>query len=132
MPTASAKSGKHEAMAFFRFRTRSPERDRDTDVGRLQRLRQSLADIRAEMEREKNGLRDRYEKVMANAAFSQQLVEDERGGSGMSSTVDDMTGTMIRNTKRLAALQAQVDFRHRNRQPGRCVRARAHRKQSGC
>jgi molybdenum-dependent DNA-binding transcriptional regulator ModE len=62
------------------------------------------------MEREKSGLRDRYEKVTANAAFSQQLVEDERGGAGTSSKVDDLTGTMIRYTKRLALLQTQIDF----------------------
>jgi hypothetical protein len=42
-------------MALFRFRSRSPDRDRDTDSDRLRRLRQSLADIRAEMEREKTG-----------------------------------------------------------------------------
>ena len=97
-------------MALFRFRTRSPERDSDTDADRLRRLRQSLVDVRAEMESEISGLRDRYETVMANAAFSQQLVEDERGGKGISSSVDDMTGTMIRYTKRLATLQAQIDF----------------------
>lgn len=97
-------------MALFRFRTRNSERDRETDSGRLQRLHQALADIRAEMEREQNGLRDRYEKVMANAAFSQQMVEDERGAAGMSSKVDDMTSTMIGYTKRLAALQTQIDF----------------------
>jgi len=97
-------------MALFRFRTRSPERDSDTDADRLRRLRQSLVDIRAEMETEISGLRDRYETVMADAAFSQQLVEDERGGKGISSSVDDMTGTMIRYTKRLAMLRAQIDF----------------------
>jgi hypothetical protein len=97
-------------MALFRFRSRSPDRDRDTDSDRLRRLQQSLAGIRAEMEHEKKGLSDRYEKVTADAAFSQQLEQDERGGYNMSSTVDDMTGNMIRNTNRLAALQAQVDF----------------------
>lgn len=97
-------------MALFRFRTRDPQRDRETDSGRLQRLRQSLSDIRAEMEQEKRGLRDRYDKVTANAAFSQQLVEDERGGVGISSKIDDLTGTMIGYTKRLASLQAQIEF----------------------
>jgi hypothetical protein len=97
-------------MALFRFRTRDPDRDRDTDSGRLQRLQQSLADIRAEVERERNGLRDRYEQVMANAAFSQQLVEDDRAGVGMSSKVADMTGTLIGYTQRLALLQQQLDF----------------------
>jgi vacuolar-type H+-ATPase subunit I/STV1 len=97
-------------MALFRFRTRNPERDRETDSSRLQRLQQSLADIRAEMERERSGLRDRYEKVTADAAFSQQTLEDDHAGAAMSSKIDDMTGTMIRYTKRLATLQTQIDF----------------------
>jgi hypothetical protein len=97
-------------MALFRFQTRNPQRDRETDSSRLQQLRQSLADIRAEMEQEKNGLRDRYEKVTANAAFSQQTLEDDRPGAVMSAKIDDLTGTMIRYTKRLASLQTQIDF----------------------
>ena len=87
-------------MALFRFRTRSPQRDRDTDIDRLRRLQQSIVDIRAEMERERNGLRDRYDRVTADAAFSQQRLEDGRDGDGASSKIDDMTGTMIRYTKR--------------------------------
>jgi len=97
-------------MALFRFRTRNPQRDRDTDADRLRRLQQSLGDIRAEMERERNGLRERYDRVTADAAFSQQRLEDGRSGSSMSAKIDDMTGTMIRYTKRLASLQTQIDF----------------------
>ena len=55
-------------------------------------------------------LRDRYEKVTADAAFSQQGLEDGRAGDGTSSKIDDMTGTMIRYTKRMASLQSQIDF----------------------
>ena len=97
-------------MALPGFRTRAPGRDRATDVGRLQRLHQSLASIRGEMEQEKNGLRDRYDKVMANAAFSQQSLEDGRGGADISSTIDEMTDTMIRYTNRIASLDTQIDF----------------------
>ena len=42
-------------MALFRFRTRDPQRDRETDLNRLHRLRQSLADIRLEMEMSETG-----------------------------------------------------------------------------
>ena len=97
-------------MALPFFRTRAAGRDRDTDIARLQRLQQSLASIRGEMEQEKNGLRDRYDKVMANAAFSQQSLEDGRGGAGMSSKIDEMTDTMIRYTDRIASLDTQIDF----------------------
>ena len=96
---------------FSAFEPGTPSATATPTCGRLQRLHQSLADIRAEMEREKNGLRDRYEKVMANAAFSQQLAGGRAARRiGMSSKIDDMTGTMIRYTKRLASLQAQIDF----------------------
>jgi hypothetical protein len=97
-------------MALFRFRTRDPQRDRETDLNRLHRLRQSLADIRLEMEHERNGLRDRYEKVAADAAFSQQLLDDERGSLGLSSKVGSVTGTMIGYARRIALLQEQIDF----------------------
>jgi hypothetical protein len=97
-------------MALPGFRTRGPGRDRATDVGRLQRLNESLAAIRGEMEQEKNGLRDRYDKVMANAAFSQQSFEDGRGGAGISSKIDEMTDTMIRYADRIASLDMQIDF----------------------
>ena len=97
-------------MALFRFRTRNSQRDRATDVDRLRRLQQSLGDIRAEMEHERNGLRDRYDRVTADAAFSQQRLEDGRADSSASSRIDDMTGTMIRYAKRLASLQSQIDF----------------------
>lgn len=60
--------------------------------------------------RTRNPQRDRYERVMADAAFSQQRLEDGSDGDGASSKIDGMTGTMIRYTKRLAWLQSQIDF----------------------
>ena len=97
-------------MVLFDFRTRDTQRDHQTDMGRLQRLYQLLGVVRAEMEQEKSGLRDRYEKVMADAAFSQQRLEDGRDGAAISSKVDDLTDTMIRYSKRIASLETQIDF----------------------
>jgi len=97
-------------MALTRFRVRSPERDRQTDSGRLQRLHQLLADIRSEMERERNGLRDRYERLTANAAFSLLAMEDSGGGAGLSSKVGAMTDSMVRYARRMASLEGQIGF----------------------
>jgi uncharacterized coiled-coil protein SlyX len=97
-------------MALFRFQTRNPNRDRETDAGRLQRLNRMLADLRAEMERERNGLRDRYEKVAADAAFSQQALENDRVEAAMSSKIDDMTDIMIRYRGRIQSLEKQIGF----------------------
>lgn len=97
-------------MALFGFRTRSPERDRETDMLRFQRLGQALGQIRAEMESERAGLQNRYESVAATAAFSQEMVEDDRVGADMSSRVEDLTRSMMRYSERLASLEKQIAF----------------------
>lgn len=97
-------------MALFRFQTRNPNRDRETDADRMQRLDRLLDELRAEMEREQSGLRDRYEKVAADAAFSQQALENDRVGAAMSSKIDSMTDTMIRYEERVQSLEKQIAF----------------------
>jgi hypothetical protein len=92
------------------FRTRGPQRDHDTDAARASGLCAFLDGLRADLERERDGLRGRYESVTTRAAFSQQALEDERAGAGMSSAVEELTGTMIRYTRRLAALEEQIAF----------------------
>jgi len=92
------------------FRTRNPRRDRETDAARALRLRAFLDDFRAEIEREHDGLRDRYESVTTRAAFSQQALEHHEAGPGMASSVDQLTRTMIDYTRRLATLEAQAAF----------------------
>lgn len=96
-------------MALTLFRMRSPERDRETDAGRFRRLRGLLHDLRGEMERERDGLHSRYERVTADAAFSQQALEDG-AGSAVSAKIDDMTEAMIRYTERIVLLERQVGF----------------------
>jgi len=97
-------------MGLFRFQVRNPNRDRDTDAGRLQRLHRMLDELRVEIERERNGLRDRYEKLAADAAFSYQAMENDGVEASMSSKIDDMTDTMIRYSGRIQALDRQIGF----------------------
>lgn len=97
-------------MALFGFRTRNPQRDRDTDAGRYGRLLTVIEELKADMERERNGLRDRYESITMQAAFSQQALEDDRAGPDMSSTIDELTETMSRYTRRIESLVAQIEF----------------------
>jgi hypothetical protein len=89
---------------------RSPERDRESDASRLQRLSQIIADLRAEMERERSGLRDRYDRVTANAAFSQLALEENGGDADLSSEIGDMTDRVIHYTNRLSSLDNQIRF----------------------
>jgi hypothetical protein len=97
-------------MALFRFRTRNPARDRQTDENRLERLRRMLHEFQADIEHERDGLRARYEGIMADAAFSQQALEDDRADDAISARIDDMTETMIRYNKRIALLESQIAF----------------------
>ena len=80
------------------------------------------------MERESNGLRDRYEKVTANAAFSLLALEDGRGGAGVSSKIGDMTGTMIHYAKRMSSLEVQIDFVTDLDRRSRCFRKATRRR----
>jgi hypothetical protein len=97
-------------MALFGFRVRNFARDQRTDNERLQQLCRLLEDFRSGIERERDGLRSRYDSVVANAAFSQQALEDDRGDADISSRIDDMTETIIRYNERIATLERQIAF----------------------
>jgi len=97
-------------VALFRFRVRSRERDLETDDGRRERLGLLLDTLGAEIEREREGLRNRYDKVTADAAFSQQALEDDRADDTISSRIDELTSAMQRFTDRLASLDRQAAF----------------------
>ena len=92
------------------FRVRSTQRDQETDSARQAKLRGILDDFRADIAREHKGLRARYEGVAARAAFSQQALEGDLADTGMSSTVDDLTETMIHYQTRLKVLAEQIAF----------------------
>ncbi|WP_274631340.1 hypothetical protein [Arvimicrobium flavum] len=97
-------------MALFRFQIRNPNRDRETDASRLQRLHKVLDDLRLEIERERNGLRARHEKLAADAAFSYEALENDGAEVSMSAKIDDMTDTMIRYRRRIRSLEKQIGF----------------------
>jgi hypothetical protein len=92
------------------FRIRSPDRDRQTDTARMQKLRQVLLDLGAELASEKAGFQNRYEAASADAAFSQQVYEDGRGNTEISARVDDLTSSLINYSRRIAALDRQNAF----------------------
>lgn len=102
-------------MALFKFNTRKPfrvrslRRDRETDATRAARLLGLVEGIRKEIERERDGLRGRHESIAAQAAFSQQALEDNQD-TALSSSITDLTDVMIRYSARIAALEKQIDF----------------------
>ena len=102
-------------MALFKFqgqkqfRVRSPRRDRETDAARAARLLTLVDGLRKEIERERDGLRNRHESIAFQAAFSQQALEDDEATS-MSPAINDLTEMMIRYMERITALEKQIDF----------------------
>lgn len=92
------------------FRVRSTQRDGETDSARRAKLCSALDDFRADIAREQEGLRTRYESVAARAAFSQQALEGDLADTAMASTVDDLTQTMIHYQARLKVLAQQTAF----------------------
>ena len=92
------------------FRTRSADRDRQTDISRIGKLRQALLDVETELAKEETGLRRRYETASTDAAFSQQVYEDGRGDAGISSRIDGLTSTLINYSRRISELDRQKAF----------------------
>ena len=92
------------------FRTRGADRDRQTDISRIEKLRQALLDVGTELAKEEAGLRRRYETASTDAAFSQQVYEDGRGDAGISSRIDDLTSTLINYSRRISELDKQRAF----------------------
>ncbi len=97
------------SMAFLGFRVRSANRDRDTDVLRLERLMASVAELEMQIQKEQSGLDARHEKAMANAAFSQQTLENT-GDRFLSLKVDELTSALANYAQRSAALKDQQTF----------------------
>ncbi|KXF76622.1 hypothetical protein ATN84_11240 [Paramesorhizobium deserti] len=97
-------------MALFRFRTRNPNRDRQTDVSRFAGIRQALDDVRAEIERERDGFQRRYDEVAMNAAFSLENIENEGENEKISAKVDDYAQALKNFTQRIAFLEKQITF----------------------
>ncbi|WP_265519660.1 hypothetical protein [Nitratireductor luteus] len=96
-------------MPLFDFRARNPQRDRDTDLGRLDRLLQLLRQLRTEVETERSGLAMRYEKAQLSAAFALEAFENG-GSQDLSSKADDLALSMRRYHIRIVALEEQIAF----------------------
>ncbi|PRD42542.1 hypothetical protein C5748_15685 [Phyllobacterium phragmitis] len=97
-------------MALFRFRTRSPDRDLQTDVSRFADIKQTLNEVCAEIERERDGFQRRYDEISMNAAFSLENMENEGETEKVSARIEDFTLALERFTQRIAFLEKQLAF----------------------
>jgi hypothetical protein len=97
-------------MALFGFRTRNPERDRQTDTMRFHGLRRAIRHAVAEIELERSGLRRRYDDAAVDAAFSFENMENEGETDEAAAHVDELTQTLIRFSQRIKFLEKQIAF----------------------
>lgn len=99
-------------MALFRFRMRSPDRDRQSDLARMNRIRSVLDEVRGEIEREQEGFTRRYEATAADAAFQLESMESDGAASEETAAIDEKTETLKKYMARMAFLEKQIAMIH--------------------
>jgi len=101
---------------MFKFRLRSPARDRETDETRLGRLAQLIDQLLAEIVAERSGLQRRYDSVVADAAFLLDSMENEAASASSRKRSDDLTSIVTAFEFRMKTLDQQQVFFTRLRQ----------------
>ncbi|WP_439501682.1 hypothetical protein [Aminobacter ciceronei] len=96
--------------SIFAFRTRSPDRDRQTDEARFGQLSRALDELAAGIEAERTGIRNRYEAVSANAAFLVEAMENSAVSVLRAREMDQLTESLKACLRRIEALGRQKDF----------------------
>lgn len=96
--------------SIFAFRTRSPDRDRQSDGARFEQLTSVLDQVAAEIEAERTGIRNRYEAVSANAAFLVEAVSNDAVSSSRAAEMDQLTEAIKSCLRRIEALGRQKEF----------------------
>lgn len=102
--------------SVFGFKTRSADRDRQTDTTRFQRIRDLLAEVSGEMDREKTGFEKRYGTVAADAAFLVEAMDNEAAPAGDNERIASLTETLRACERRIAFLNKQMLFMEECRQ----------------
>jgi hypothetical protein len=98
-------------MLMGLFRQRSAERDRDNDVARAERIVKLLGEIRAELEQEKNGLRQRYDRTVENASTLTFAIDGEGESDWSDRKLKDLESGMVyceKRTKSIARFDAEI------------------------
>lgn len=95
---------------FSVLRIRSAARDEETDTLRFNTLLHTLDLLDRELRAERRGLRERCERIAATAAFAQERFENNDHENALSTRIDEMTRSMKNYTRRMNALQRQIDL----------------------
>ncbi|WP_292899636.1 MULTISPECIES: hypothetical protein [unclassified Nitratireductor] len=95
---------------FSALRLRSAVRDHETDTLRFKTLAHTLDLLDRELHAERRGLKERCERLAATAAFAQERFESHGSENKLSTRIDDMTRSMKDYTRRMKALQRQIEI----------------------
>ena len=90
-----------------RFLRRSAARDQDVDRSRFARLVRELDRLSREIAEESKGLRERFERACADAAFTMQAFEAE-GDPPDQHKLEEHTSRVLHYPTRLAELEKQA------------------------
>lgn len=96
--------------SILAFRTRTPDRDWETDRVRFEQLARSLDQLASEIEAEKTGIRSRYEAVSANAAFLVEAIDNDAVSSRRAAEMDQLTEALKNCLRRIEVLGRQTEF----------------------
>lgn len=92
------------------FLVRSGFRDTQTDQERLRRLTAVLEALINEIDRERDGLRKRYESATTNAAFLFEAINNEGETASMEKRSVVLTTQIARYESRMQTLSRQKEF----------------------
>jgi hypothetical protein len=92
---------------LFRFRFRSPQRDRQNDQGRLTRVHEAARSSIANAESELSGLRARVEKARQSAGFLLENM-DNRDGRGHQSELKSLEDRLLVGERRIKELKDHI------------------------
>ncbi|MDN5926671.1 MAG: hypothetical protein L0I29_06325 [Hyphomicrobiales bacterium] len=93
------------------FRQRSAERDRDNDAARAERIVKLLVEVRAELELERKGLQERYDRTVGNASTLSFAIDGEGASDWSDRKLKDLESGMIyceTRTKSIAGFDREI------------------------
>jgi hypothetical protein len=86
------------------FQQRSAVRDRDNDVARAERIVRLLAEVRSELEQERKGLRERYDRTVGNASALSFAIDGEGASDWSDRKLKDLESGMVYCEKRTRSI----------------------------
>jgi len=92
------------------FKTRNAERDRETDLGRLSRMKSFLEQVASEIEAERAGLETRYRNEVSDAGFLLGAIDNDEAPARSAARADALTASIMRCERRLETLGRQVEL----------------------